>query len=474
MSDVYSNRLEKRNFEINLPSVETSDNNYKFQKGEITGDQLLYDNIGLGMPIRSNFTPSRNEKHIENRQFANDVNLFSEQSDFNISYNDSQSNFANYNDSQSNFANYNDSQSNFANFSNFDNNNNNKIQKNKSNDILISNNINEYSTYLLNIIERYYKSSFLVSSYNLINTLGTFYISSKTNQLGDYLGMKDKLKPIYSNNLETIKNILNNISYYNIFNFIILPYNYQINKTFVANNDALHFVQYDRNQDLNSESQKINMYISNKCNYNFDTLKSHHLNNILCLFSGFINLQWSNNFDNVFKDIFYSYKKRNQIYLLSKNKYYYHSETDNLELIELPTYDNKLAFGCVLSKEEFYPKIESLDLEILISSLKLTQFGTLVLPQIKETFKLKYTNILKETGVNIDNLDIQNIIPDKNIKINEILQNITLIVDKNETRREFKPKTQVNKINQKTINTPFYYYVRLIEPSVILNIGIYS
>ena len=86
-----------------------------------------------------------------------------------------------------------------------------------------------------------------------------------------------------------------------------------------------------------------------------------------------------------------------------------------MELIELRTFDHKMAFGILLAKEkeDYYPKIETINLNCLIDTLKETQFKYLVIPQIMENLKMRYTNILKESGLKtiFENLEIQKINP---------------------------------------------------------------
>ena len=74
MSSIYSNRLEKRNFQLKL------DNNFsnfgQLEKGEITGDRITFVNIDQGMPIRGNFIPNKNDKKVFLDNQINDFSLF--------------------------------------------------------------------------------------------------------------------------------------------------------------------------------------------------------------------------------------------------------------------------------------------------------------------------------------------------------------------------------------------------------------
>jgi hypothetical protein len=75
MSSVYSNRLDKRNFELNYPTNYDNNQNYP-EMGEITGDQFTHNDINKGMPLIGNFTPNRNDKKAVLDNAVNDFSLF--------------------------------------------------------------------------------------------------------------------------------------------------------------------------------------------------------------------------------------------------------------------------------------------------------------------------------------------------------------------------------------------------------------
>jgi hypothetical protein len=165
MSALYSNRLEKRNFELDF------NNRLNYEDypeiGEITGDQFAYNDIDKGMPVRGNFTPNKNDKKNTYDNNNNlDFDLFEKKSNFKINYFDP--------------FNTNDNFNNIANLDNFRD--SNKII---SDDIdKMSNTIDNYGYFLFNTVQKYLlKNHYLISSFYLNTILSSFFIASKNKTL---------------------------------------------------------------------------------------------------------------------------------------------------------------------------------------------------------------------------------------------------------------------------------------------------
>ena len=186
------------------------------------------------------------------------------------------------------------------------------------------------------------------------------------------------------------------------------------------------------------------------------------------------------NFDDIVQDAFLSFRKRKQNFLLSQNKNYYYTKHDSLELLEMRTFDKRISFGIIMTNEDFYPEITSELLNFMIENLELTKFKYLLLPQIKENLKLRYTNIMKEMGMNkiFQNLEIPELFNNTDLKLNDIIQNVYISIDKNSKSMNNKNNNnnneKVNSIISKKINTPFIYYLRLNTLNTILCIGQYT
>jgi len=462
MSSLYSNRLDKRNFELNFSRIIPDE--AMPERGEITGDQFNYNVIDKGMPLIGNFTPNKNDKKYIQDKGNLDFDLFDKKSDLKINYFDPF--MSNLNDS-----------TNLAHVDNYKENNvllNNDISK-------LSNNIDEYGYNLFNTVQKFLlQNHYLISTFYLSNILISLYIASKnrtTIELKNYLNLTDKQRSM--NDLQLYYSELEKIDYIDINNFFIIPYQLKINKTFINYINGVKIINYeDKFTDLEKECFKINKYISNSHNLDFSsTIKPNYLKekSIISLISGRIEPIWENNFDDVIRDTFLSFRKRQQNFLISQNKNYYYYKHDKLELIELRTYDKRISFGMILTNDDYYPPITSELLNLMIENLELTKFKYLLIPQIKDNLKLRYTNILKSSGLTniFKNIEIPELITDNNIFLNDIIQNVYLIIDKNQKNYQSKQNNKINNMMAKKINTPFIYYVRLNTLNTILFIGQY-
>ena len=475
MSSIYSNRLETRNFQIKLEpkSSRTRDKFGELEKGEITGDHVAFENMDQGMPFRGNFITNKNDKKVLLDNQINDFSLFDKNNNnqFKINYYDPHTD-------KNNLSSVKNSEK--LEYSNILV--NNDINK-------LSNNIDEFGYFLYNNIQKYLlKNKYLIGSFNLHVILSSLFVASKNKtllELKNYLNLNDKSKTMADLNLlyselEKISNSHNESI--DILNFFIIPYEYKINKTFVSYLPCIKILNYESKfTDLDNECKKINKYISNCHNYNFtNTIKTNYLknNSIIALITGKIEPMWENNFDDIVTDIFVSYTKRKQLFLLSKNKDYNYFSHDKLELLEIQSYDKKISFGIITTNDTYFPQINYDTINYMISNLAPTNFKYLILPQIKENLKMRYTNILKESGLQtiFDNIEIPELLVDNNISINDILQNIYLVIDKNNSNNTKNNKNTVQIKNPpivKKIDTPFIYYIRLNTINTILCIGQY-
>lgn len=462
MSSIYSNRLEKRNFQLQM--APNYGNFGQLEKGEITGDQIAYDDIDQGMPVRGNFTPNKNDKKVILDNPINDFSLFDKNNNnqFNVNYYDP---FENAN--------------NLTSVKNFDETNvlvNNDIDR-------LSNNIDEYGYFLFNNIQKYLlKNKYLITSFNLHTILSSLFVASKNKtsvELKNYLNLNDRSKTMADLNL--FYSELEKIKYIDILNFLIIPYEFKINKTFVSYLPCIRVLNYEKKfTDLDNECRKINKYISNCHNSDFtNTIKSNYLKDgsIISLISGKIEPIWENNFDDIIVDTFVSYKKRNQTFLLSRNKHYNYFSHDKLELLEIPSYDRKVSFGIITTNDDYFPSINYEIINYMISNLAPTNFKYLLLPQIKENLKMRYTNILKESGLQriFNQMEIPELLVDTNVYLNDILQNIFLVIDKNNTNSNNQKRTvkSQNPPIVKKVDTPFIFYLRLNTINTILCLGQY-
>lgn len=445
MSSIYSQRLDKRNFEIQFTNPNNTSN---IEFGEITGDQINVNNtIDRGMPFRmTNYIINKNDKKDYESQNTT-FDLYDRKSNLNITYN------------------------------NYDNNKygseiNNSNYMTNNIDIL-SDNINKLSLQLYKQIQKnMLAKKYAISSLNIYSILLLLYLSSKNKtklSLSSIVKLDNKQKL-----LNDINDIFTNISQIcNFTNFIILPSEYKLNRVFTnnLNKNLLKIISYDNkfsNIKYESESinREINTYLQNKLkseNY----IKPEYIddNNIICLTAGEIRPVWKNNFDTFINDIFYSYTKREQLYLVSNNKQYNYSKINTLELIEFDNISETMSYGMIIATGDSYPPITLEVINSLIDNLKPVNFNKLIIPQIKEqNIKIKYNNVLKSLGLDIifNNIEIPDLIlSNLNINISSVIQNINITIDKNNTTNKIPYNNKLTIIDSKYINTPFIYYIRI-------------
>lgn len=469
MSSIYSQRLDKRNFEIQFNNPNNTSN---IEFGEITGDQINVNNsIDRGMPFRmTNYIINKSDKKDYDSQNTT-FDLYDRKSNLNISYN---------NDNK------------------FDNNKYGSEIKESINNLdymtnnidILSDNINKLSLQLYTRIQKtILAKKYAISCLNIYSILLLLYLSSKNKTksvLSSIVKLDNKQKL-----LNDINEIFINISQIcNLTNFAILPSEYKLNRVFTnnLNKNLLKIISYDNkfgniNYESESINKEINSYLQNKIKYE-NYIKPEYINNnnIILLTAGEIRPVWKNNFDTFITDYFYSYTKREQLYLVSNNTQYNYSKLNTLELIEFDNISDIMSYGMIVATGESYPQITLELINTLINNLKPINFNKLIIPQIKEqNIKIKYNNVLKSLGLDIifNNIEIPDLILSNlntNINISSIIQNINITIDKNNTTNKIPFNNKLPVIELKHINTPFIYYIRLktnISNKIFLCFGQY-
>ncbi len=449
MSSIYSQRLDKRNFEIQFNNPNNTSN---IEFGEITGDQINVNNtIDRGMPFRmTNYIINKNDKKDYDSQNTT-FDLYDRKSNLNITYN-------NYDNNK------------YGSEINYDIKNSNYMTNNID---ILSDNINKLSLQLYKQIQKnMLAKKYVISSLNIYSILLLLYLTSKNKtklSLSSIVKIDNKQKL-----LNDINEIFINISQIcNFTNFIILPSEYKLNRVFTnnLNKNLLKIISYDNkfsNIKYESESinREINTYLQNRLkseNY----IKPEYIdnNNIICLTAGEIRPVWKNNFDTFINDIFYSYTKKEQLYLVSNNKQYNYSKNNTLELIEFDNISETMSYGMIIATGDSYPPITLEVINSLIDNLNPVNFNKLIIPQIKEqNIKIKYNNVLKSLGLDIifNNIEIPDLIlSNLNINISSVIQNINITIDKNNTTNKIPYNNKLTIIDVKHINTPFIYYIRM-------------
>ncbi len=453
-SDVYSERLQNRNFNLNIDTLPIFNENA--DRGEITGEDFVFDVIDKGMPIRGNYSASHNDKKQSIDMAANNFSIYDK---------------SNMKPRKLDYFDPNEG-SGYANVKAID-------QIDQTNEY--SNIIDCAGMFLFNEIYNNIQNTFAIMPFSFVNILCCLYVASRndtTKELKKYLSLLPKPK-IY-NNLQIFSNYMKSIKYINLSQFIILPYSTNINKNYISQIAQLKILQYSTQNMADHESIKINKYIAsvNKTNYTH-IIQPHHIsfnnkqsNPIICLITGTITPVWKVNFDGYYVGTFGS-KNRKQTYLVAQNKEFNYYSDDNTKLIQFDSYDDKMSFGIIQSD---LPIFSVEEISIIIDKSEPQMFSQVVIPQIRQDFSMRYTNLMKASNMKTIFTDCE--IPEcinSNVYINDVVQNITISIDKNDTKNN---KNHSNQNNHKytikyRVMSSFMFYVKLNELNTFLCLGYY-
>lgn len=166
-------------------------------------------------------------------------------------------------------------------------------------------------------------------------------------------------------------------------------------------------------------------------------------------------------------------RKLNFINYVGKSFKYYE---DNLyQLIELNGSDN-YNVGILMPKESnlIYTSIEDSKLKFYLSHAKATVLDLVKIPMFRHDFKMRYTNILKETNLEsiFINISVPDFIPEGGIA-HDIVQNITFIFDGTSLGKKSNQKTGYQSSRKFMANKPFMYYIRLLSTDTFILLGRY-
>ena len=446
-TDVYSKRLADRHFSVDVKPLSIFDDN--IEHGEITGEEFAFDEVDRGMPIRSNFNPSKNDKKISIDNTIGAFSIFEKKQTKKLNP------FDPYETVQ--YSNLNETVGN-------------------------SNYTNIIDTAGVYLFENTYITDNVILPLNFVNVLCCLYVASKgktTIELQKYLSLPTK-QQIF-NNLQIFGKYLKSLEYINLNQFIILPYSLNINKSYVSNMSQLRFLQYSTTNVPEYESEKINQYITstNKTRY-ATVIRPHHIthskgNNkpVICLITGTIRPQWKVNFDGYYDGIF---GNRKCTYLVAQNKQFNYYKDDNVEAVMINSFDDKLTFGIICDNENRKTRFElSVEyLSMIIDNSDPRMFSQLLIPQIKKNYNLRYTNLMKSAGV--ETIFKQCEIPEcinSNIYISDIVQSVYIAIDRNQTTRTTTPIKVENRQNmlKMRVMSGFRFFIRLNELNCFLVLG---
>lgn len=470
--------LDKRTFEFANKSVILDNNklleqlnnnkinnntfNYNKNIGEITGQLLNISDIDKGMPFRSESGNTFKKRIMENNEYNRHL-------DFDVYDEDKQVNLdVLYYDP-----------------------NNTKIclLDEIDKDIIIENNeldqvkyiINDFNWYLFDNITNLINKNFFFTSLGIMNLMSILYIASTGKSeiiFKNYFNYSNKQTIL--NGIMILNETINSSQCLDLQNYILVRNNIDINinfKDYIKNIVSIINIQ---NDNYKIETQKINNFIKKKYGILGDIFKINHIKDltITCLCLGILRTVWKVSFDKIIKLKFNNLHVKEFMY--NKNKSYEYFENTNIQLIEIPFYDNVLSMGIILFKENSIT-LSMNDFTYYINNLKSVNINEIAIPIFNHHCKMRLNTIFKKTGLEeiFDNVEIPELIKHKT-KISDIILNIYLIVENKYNKSNYDNVNNYNNVNNNNnnlnfiANKPFIYYFRCIKTNTIIITGQYS
>lgn len=439
--------------EFGKSSFDERSNDSNQSTGEITGKKREDENIGRGMPMRSQYTIKK-ATYDENKYL--DFNLTAKAPKSKIQSNDGPySAFADIGMSTTTLTNQIDPMYILR----------NSIGK-------IGTNINEYFMTVL-------KNSFIINTFGLYSLFGCLYLASDhitQNELGKFFNYPKK--DILHNNLLKIHRNMDKLSdMINVKNLIVaannIPYNHEFTKTIDK------FCLFARVDIANptKESEKLNTIINRMMQTQMrNPVVPGNLENLQLMFMtvGVVHPIWTYPFEKIIKGKFMGNEKdRQENFLISFSKSYLYFEDNEQQLIEFKCGGKEMGFGVILPKKT-HSTISNENIHHYISHAKATVLDEVRIPMFSQDLKLRYNNTLKNLGLNSVFLQItaEEFFP-KRVQLHDIIQNIKIVID-GSSLGESDNTRGYRSIHRFIANKPFMYYIRLIQTDTIIINGLYT
>ena len=146
-------------------------------------------------------------------------------------------------------------------------------------------------------------------------------------------------------------------------------------------------------------------------------------------------------------------------------------EDDKIKMIEIPIIKNTACMGIIISKTK---DIEIEKIKYYISQMKNVVFNVVAIPMFVQNFKIRYTDLLKETGLDVifKKMSCPNLFQEE-FPLTDVIQNIHIGIENkfHLKRSEMKNKTKTNRMF--IANIPFTYYFRLKDSNTVFYTGKY-
>jgi serine protease inhibitor len=448
----------KSSFDEKSNDSKQSNRSNQSMLGEITGKKKVDENIGRGMPMRSQYTVKKST-YDENKYL--DFNLTAKAPKSKIQYNDTSfsgphSSFADINMSTTTLTNQIDPMYILR----------NSVGK-------IGTNINEYFMKVL-------QNSYIINTFGLYSLFGCLYLASDhitQNELGKFFNYPKK-DILNSNLLKIHKNVEKLNDMINVKNLIVSGNNIPYNQEFTKMIDKFCvFIRVDITNPT-KESEKLNTIINRMTQTILrNPVVPSNLENLQLMFMtvGVVHPIWTYPFEKIVKSKFIGIERdRSENFLVSFSKSYLYFEDNENQLIEFKCGDkgNGMGFGIILPKKT-QVLVSNENIHHCISHAKATVLDEVRIPMFSQDLKLRYNNTLKNLGLNSVFLQItaEEFFP-KRVQLHDIIQNIKIVVD-GSSLGETDNTRGYRSIHRFIADKPFMYYIRLIQTDAIIMNGLY-
>jgi serine protease inhibitor len=303
--------------------------------------------------------------------------------------------------------------------------------------------------------------------------LSHLYIcSAGTTEIDLQTYLKLNKKNLLQTSLNSFNNLINNTNNntnnkaITMKNCIIIGNNVPHVKTNLFSNKII-IVDIDNEE---TEAEKINNYITKATNGALTkTLRPENLTNLQVMFLTAISIKplWDIPFDKVIK-------KNYTNYLCAIEKTYRYFEDSDYQAIEIPCNNNIFSFGIIINKPDKNNNIFSYDnekIKFYIDNFKETNLSIVEIPVMTMCTKLRFNNILKNTGLQTPFIKIiaPLLLPEHAV-IHDVIQHASVVLDNTTSVKNMKCNGYKN-IRKFIVNRPFFYYFRLNQHNVIMLYG---
>lgn len=438
--------------ENHLPnSSQTLSHRKDKRSGEITGERFEKNAFDKGMPIRSQYNIKKSA-HDENKHLDFSIYDSDSEREFNVNYHDPTGDKGVYSDLKNSML---------------------TMTSQIKTKAICGKGIENIGFFLLENMLNVMTTSFIISGYGLYSIFGGIYTASKGNtevELKNYFNYPKK-DVLYDGLLEIQDNIEDTSNFMRHYNMIIFNSDITYNSKYL---EFLGSITDSKPVNISKafyESEIINNYTNKKIGKNMRTIvvpENLKNMNVILLSTAYLSPVWNTTFTVIKIGMFNNSIKHKFMQSIARNFFYF--KNSNTTLLELRSADNQVGVGFLLTNDT----LDENNTHHWIKNLKPTLLDEVLIPIFKLTTKIRYTNILKKTDLQLvfKDLNVPNMFTDE-CSISDVIQNIEFTVT-NKCVKERERNTTYRSNKKFILNESFLFYVRHIKSNTILFTGAYS